>query len=490
MDSHKYPQKYQRALGVAMIGFGVIVGSGCGNSSNSIENHNQSLGNSQAIDGYIVDGAVYCDGVRNGRTQAAGRFDCPSPTNVAQVRGGMDVGFDEAAISGGIPFAGELKAPGGAPYVTPLSTIATNMASSDGTFDPTLYEDAVETLATSLDLDDLDLEESPVVNLSLAKANAKINQLVINFADSSDEYSVVTEQLAKALTASVPLSLNADAATIVSALNERLVFAAPELSVSAAEQTAIVEVLEKVNAAIDQSVSAKQVGDVIEEENGGSPYVFSIDRSAPLVRFGNPNDQSIKFYSLQEFENSSLGLFGYSVAKEAEASNVEFATSAFDVRQSVTNADVDLAIEFTSTDANDDRHISIIMYGASLSMTEGLSNSVQISVPDNALLFAQAMDEMGVVTNITTLAGEDYFSTNANGNFSFAFSTLNRELSDRGYYNFTRESGNYEVTMVIGGLGFGVEQNTGSISDPAIHSISTATRTVTGNGLHGYFTTR
>jgi len=268
------------------------------------------------------------------------------------------------------------------------------------------------------------------------------------------------------------------------------VFAAPELSVSAAEQTAIVEVLEKVNAAIDQSVSAKQVGDVIEEENGGSPYVFSIDRSAPLVRFGNPNDQSIKFYSLQEFENSSLGLFGYSVAKEAEASNVEFATSAFDVRQSVTNADVDLAIEFTSTDANDDRHISIIMYGASLSMTEGLSNSVQISVPDNALIFAQAMDEMGVVTNITTLAGEDYFSTNANGNFSFAFSTLNRELSDRGYYNFTRESGNYEVTMVIGGLGFGVEQNTGSISDPAIHSISTATRTVTGNGLHGYFTTR
>ncbi len=485
-----HTRKLQHTFGVAVIGLSALAATGCGNSSNSIENHNQTLGASQAIDGFIVNGAVFCDGERNGRTQAAGRFDCPASTAVAQIRGGMDVGFDEAAVTGGIPFSGELKAPGGAPYVTPLSTLATNMATTAGTFDATQYDGAVADLAESLDLTGLDLDTSPVVDVAMAKANAKINQLIINFADSTDEYSIVSEQLAIAIKAAVPLSLTADASTIVSTLNERLVFAAPELSVEPAEQAAIAEAFGDVVAAIDQSVSAKQVGDIVEQENGGAPYVFTIDRSAPLVRFGDPADDSIKFFSLAEFESSSQGLFGYTVVNGAQSKVVEFDTSAFDVTQSVTNADVDLAIEFTSTDANDERHISIIMYGASLSMTEGSSDSVKISVPSNTLLFAQAMDEAGVVTNITTLAGDDYFATNANGNFSFAFSSLNQELNDRGYYNFTQESGNYEVTMVISGLGFGIKDSPTAMSDPGIYSISTATRTVSGNGLNGYFTTR
>lgn len=482
--------KSEGAIGAILIGLSALAITGCGNSSNAIENNKQALGNSQAIDGFIVNGAVYCDGERNGRTAAAGRFDCPASTQVAQIRGGMDVGFDEVAISGGVPFAGELKAPGGAPFVTPMSTLATNMATTAGTFNASLYDGAVENLATSLDIEGLDLSVSPVTDVKIAKANAKINQLIINFADSTDEYSAVTQQLANALQAAVPLSLTADASTIVSALNERLTTAAPELAVAASEQAAIIESLDRINAAIDQSVSAKQIGDIVEQEADVAPYVFTFDKAAPLIRFGDPADQSIPFYSLAEFENPSLGLFGYNVINRADSKVVEFATSAFDVSQSVNNADVDLAIEFTSTDANDERHISIIMYGATLSMTEGVSDSVQISVPDNALVFAQAMDELGVVTNITTLAGEDYFSTNANGNFSFAFSTLNQELDDRGYYNFTQESGNYEVTMIISGLGFGIKESATSVSTPAVYSISTATRTVSGNGLHGYFTTQ
>ena len=485
-----YSYKLQNTVGAVAIICSAVVVTGCGNSSSSVENRLQNTGTSQAIDGFIVNGAVYCDGERNGRTEAAGRFDCPASTNGAQIRGGTDVGFDETATSGGIPFAGELKGPAGTPYVTPLSTLATNMASTNGIFDSSLYDGAVDTLAESLDLANLDLSVSPVDDVTIAKANAKINQLIVNFSDSTDEYSVVAQQLSNAINAAIPLSLTAGTASIVSALNERLVFAAPELSVSAAEQAAITEALEEINAVIDQSVSAKQVGDIIEEENGGSPFVFTIDQSAPLVRFGDPADQSIPFFSLAEFENSSLGLFGYKVVNQADSKIVEFATSAFDVSQSVTNAEVDLAIEFTSTDLNDERHLSIIMYGATLSMTEGFSDSVQISVPDNALLFAQALDEAGVVTNITTLAGEDYFATNANGNFTFAFSTLNAELTDRGYHNFTQESGNYEVTMVISGLGFGVKESAAIVSNPDVYSISTATRTVSGNGLNGFFTTQ
>ena len=485
-----HSSKIQNIIGAGVVGCLAAVVSGCGDSSTAVENRNQIFGTSQAIDGFIVNGAVYCDGERNGRTEAAGRFDCPVSTNVSQVRGGTDVGFDETATSGGIPFAGELKGPAGTPFVTPLSTLATNIATTNGVFDSSQYEGAVDTLAESLDLVNLDLSVSPIDDVRIAKAGAKINQLIVNFSDSTDEYSVVAQQLSNAIAADVPLSLTADTSSIVSALNERLVVAAPELSVSASRQAAIAQALEETNAAIDQSASAREIGDIIEEENGGAPFVFTIDRSAPLVRFGDPADQSTPFFSLGEFENSSLGPFGYTVVNRADSQIVEFATTAFDVSQSVTNAEVDLAIEFTSTDLNDERHISIIMYGASLSMTEGFSDSVQISVPDDALLFAQAMDEAGVVTNITTSAGDDYFATNANGNFSFAFSTLNSELADRGYHNFTQESGNYEVTMVISGLGFGIKDSATSVTDPSVYSISTATRTVSGNGLNGFFTTQ
>ena len=352
-------------IGAGVIGCLAVVVSGCGNSSTAVENRNQPTGTSQAIDGYIVNGAVYCDGERNGRTQAAGRFECPVSTNVAQIRGGADVGFDETATSGGIPFAGELKGPVGTPYVTPLSTLATNIASTNGVFDSSLYEGAVDTLAQSLDLANLDLSVSPVDDVRIAKASAKINQLIASFSDSTDEYSAVAQQLSNAINAAVPLSLTADTSTIVSALNERLVVAAPELSVSASRQATIAQALEETNAAIDQSVSAGQIGEIIEQENGGAPFVFTIDRSAPLVRFGDPADQSIPFFSLAEFENSSLGPVGYTVVNRADSKIVEFATSAFVVSQSVTNAEVDLAIEFTSADVNDERHISIIMYGAS-----------------------------------------------------------------------------------------------------------------------------
>ena len=485
---HSY--KLKNTIGAGVIGCLAAVASGCGNSSSAVENRNLTSGTSQAIDGFIVNGAVYCDGERNGRTEAAGRFECPASTNVLQIRGGSDVGFDETATSGGIPFAGELKGPGGTPFVTPLSTLATNIATTNGVFDSSLYEGAVDTLAESLDLADLDLTVSPVDDVRIAKAGAKINQLIVNFSESTDEYSVVAQQLSNAINAAVPLSLAADTSTIVSALNERLVFAAPQLSVSASRQAAITQALEETNAAIDQTVSARQIGDIIEKESGGSPFVFAIDRSAPLVRFGDPADQSIPFFSLAEFENSSLGPFGYTVVNRADSKIVEFATSAFDVSRSVTNAEVDLAIEFTSTDLNDDRHLSIIMYGASLSMTEGFSDSVQISVPDDAMLFAQANDEAGVVTNITTSAGEDYFATNANGNFTFSFSALNDELADRGYHNFTQESGNYEVTMVISGLDFGVMESAANVTNPSVYSISTATETVSGNGLNGFFTTQ
>jgi len=67
--------------------------------------------------------------------------------------------------------------------------------------------------------------------------------------------------------------------------------------------------------------------------------------------------------------------------------------------------------------------------------------------------------------------------------------SLENELAARGYYNFTREAGNYKVTMVLKGIDFGII--TGTSETPARqYTISTTAQTVAGNGIQGYFTTQ
>ena len=99
-----------------------LIGEGLSNVTNSTPTPT-TVSRSQAIDGYIVGADVYCDEQRNGQTLAAGWLTCASDTDLITVEGGRDVGFNAAATTGGAAFYGQLQGPGGAPYITPLTTI-------------------------------------------------------------------------------------------------------------------------------------------------------------------------------------------------------------------------------------------------------------------------------------------------------------------------------------------------------------------------------
>ena len=73
---------------------------------------------SQAIDGYIVGGTVFCDGIENGATQEMGLLSCDDGTTLVKVSGGNDVGFNDDPADDK-PFVGQLLAPADLGYVTP-----------------------------------------------------------------------------------------------------------------------------------------------------------------------------------------------------------------------------------------------------------------------------------------------------------------------------------------------------------------------------------
>ncbi len=486
----------------AVIGLSLAGLVGCGNSSSAIEGLNKQTG--QAIDGYIVGGNVYCDGVSNGQTEAAGMFECPEDTNIVSVRGGSDVGFDETATSGGTPFDGELKAPGGSPYVTPLSTIATSMASTNGSFDASNYEAAVANLAVSLNIPNLDLATNPAENLEIAKVNAQINQLISNFSDSVEDYASVTEQLSQVLATQTPFDLTNDTATIVSALNEQLVVAAPDLALSSQRQIDAAKELQLINSAIEKSANIGQIDIAVDVGNATSNHAFAIDRTAPLVRFKSANYQQQEAYdsqfanynyyanhfSLNDFQNSTLFPSGYLVDSSFNAQWVEFATNGFKIKKTLDNETVNVALEFQSMMPLDNRKMSVTMSGAKLTMKAGDSKSIKVTVPTGTIIHARAVDQFGVITNVTTDAAQDYFATNEDGNFEFSIAKLEDDLTDQGYYNFTRESGNYRLTLIINGITFGVNSGTDVETSATQYTITTANESITGNGLQGYFTTR
>jgi len=154
---------------------------------------------SQAIDGYIVGGTVFCDDVISGVTQTAGRLTCPVGTRVIKVRGGVDVGFNQSATTGDTLFVGELSAPGSLPYVTPLSSIAVEMSSNDNGFDETQWLENVSKLSRTLEVPTLDLTVNAATNLELVRLNAQINQVVTTFSQNHDDYTLVMKALANTL---------------------------------------------------------------------------------------------------------------------------------------------------------------------------------------------------------------------------------------------------------------------------------------------------
>ncbi len=164
-------------------------------SACSSDNPDPGIG-AQAIDGYIVGGSVYCDGIAHGITEAAGRLTCPTNTSLITVRGGADVGFNVGATTGDILFVGELRAPAHLGYVTPLSTLAVIMSSDVEGFDESKWEQSVNDLAATLGQSSLDLSADASKLIQLIKLNSQINQLISAFSQTEDDYLQVADVVA------------------------------------------------------------------------------------------------------------------------------------------------------------------------------------------------------------------------------------------------------------------------------------------------------
>ncbi len=463
---------------------GVFFLAACGSGSDrGVEIHsNSDLSVHQAIDGYVVNATVFCDGVRNGQTTAAGLFTCPKHTQLITVRGGSDVGFDENSVSGGVPFIGELQGPAKSRYITPLTTVAAKMSTSGGVFNEQTYAASERTLTDSLGIPGVALSSNPIGNLPLLKANAKIHQLVAQFTTSADDYATVTGELANMLRSGSSIDLNNDTNTIISMLNQQLLVTAPALAQTPTSEAQLSTALAEKNTEIDQSSNLAELESVTTGAASETPYAFSIDKHAPLLAYETYRDTT--FYTLDQLQNPTT-FFGYHQARFNLdwIETVYIANEAFSIKKPMDKATVDVAVEFKST--SDNRMVSATLSGVKLSMHAEGSTTIDVEVPPGSIINARAVNKQGIVTDVSLLANKQHLASSDNGGFIFDFRDVNRKLREANQNELLYEYGNYQMTVVISGVRFSVTDR-GNETGALEYTVTNAAESVTGYGLRGY----
>jgi len=251
----------------------LLVLYGCGSST--IEEPLRS----QAVDGFLVQSDVDCDGVASQRTGAAGRLSCPAGTKVVDVTGGYDVGSDEEATTGDIPFNGTLSALADSPVVTPLTSML--IESARATLGDDLSEVNIESIQTEVNLataviaDAFDIPASlfstnPVENLRAAKVNSSIVQLTNAFASTEGDYrsvkSALTAYVLEAGNTGGGVNLETDVAGIMTAMNNRLRESDSALALATADLDARVGFVSLANQRIANASSPDGVFTVSRQQ--------------------------------------------------------------------------------------------------------------------------------------------------------------------------------------------------------------------------------
>ena len=451
-----------------------------------------SILRSQAVDGYIVGGDVYCDDQINGQTIAAGWLTCAAGTTLISVEGGSDVGFDATATTGGIAFHGKLQGPGDAPYITPLTTVAVELSSRNGFFDRNLYDGSVSNLGLRLGIPDLDLTRNPATDLTLARANAQLNALAVQFATNVGDYETAMEAITEIIRLNQFVDLT-DSVTNISAINEVLLITAPHLALSPEVQTDITAEVDAIISGIATAESIEQIDAVIEVTE--QPAAFSISRTEPLISyegFTGRNYRGFEFtyYTLHEFQQSTVRDGSYLTRFDVEGHQRKlfFHSDAFIVNRSLQNAEINVAVDVQST--QDDRRLSVTLRGVQLSMISNDSRSVDMQVPEGTVMHATYVEENGVVTNVSNIAESDLIASLGNGYTSVDLSAVEDALQNHGYANFLKEFGDYRVTVVLDGINFDLvdyDLSGNAIrTTPSLYTVNTAADQITGLGIQGY----
>lgn len=464
----------------------LLILSACGSDSTD------PLINAQAIDGYIVGGNVFCDDVANGTTQAAGRLTCPNGTELMVVRGGADVGFSEKATTGDILFVGELSAPAHLGYVTPLSTLAVIMASNDEGYDESKWTQTVENLAATLGQSSLDLSADAATVIQLVKLNAQINQLISAYAQTEDDYRLVTVEVAGLMreraSQGAVIDLEAGLANTMAAINGRLIANESQLALSESELDVEVIAVQTANNAIAEGGSPELVA-MAATGSSVEQAAVTIDRSAASVSFQSQNGYSVYStpISLEDFESPVESTGRYNTIVSSSLDGIVYDSRVLQFNKSFSEARVSMAFEIKSLDVGDRRSLSFSSNDVTLSADTNDASSLVLSMPEGSKFRAHGTDRDGSTTTTEILVDDaDTFST-VGDKINVTFGQVNTKLQSLGFSDMLASSGNFQMTMVISGLK--INERTGSIVEPAqYYTIGTGATRITGAGFQGYIT--
>lgn len=465
----------------------LVVLSACGSSSS---NRTEVPQVSQAIDGYIVGGSVFCDGEDAGQTTAGGFLTCPEGTEIATVRGGMDVGFDDSATSSDNLFIGELNAPGDLGYVTPLSTIAVQMASASGEYDPDLWESSVADLGSVLGSTTLDLSADASKDMGLIRLNAQLQQVMSAFVRSDADYSSAIAALSNVVVAraatGATVDLQGDVAATITTINAALLNSASPLALTATEIDTVASSIQEANIAIAMA-SSPSLAAAVSVGNSVDNTGVIIDRRDEAVELHSVvNSQSVTTgVSIDDFEDSSLagGVYLTQVGKGLQA--VSYDNGVLQFSEDLDDLEVTMGFELKPTLSGDTRSLSFYSDEVMLNAMEGDSDSLVITLPDGAVFKAMGTDSLGTVTTAeVSIEGEGTFSNSA-GRFSVNYSDVLSKLESIGFEDIFSSAGNYEMTLVIGGIAL-MEKSGSSVVPAERYSITVGARNVNGSGFKGY----
>lgn len=465
----------------------------------------------QAIDGYIVNANVTCDGAASDPTGAAGFLACPEGSELIAIEGGQDVGFDRTATDGGEPFDGVLEAPGTLQFVTPLTTLAVKLAiDAEGKFDPTALDNAISDLQVSFGLaDDFDINVDPTAeeNLNVAQLNAQIHQIVKTFAAATEDYGVVVaafaESLRDAARSGKRYDIGSAAGDVMRAINTRLASGdRPSLAKDDANLGDEIEIVERINEDIAKASDLGKTVEVLRATSVRNAYI-SLDRQ--LLEVALTHGSVAYLHTLDAFENDNRGPDdAFSVKFSDALDRIEldsgYLGSGYDVQQG--GDDIRVGLGFMVESLDDGRELALTTRGARVSMDKGDPASIVIEVPDDTVLNAQASvpssdapirlddeDEMVATDATTTIKhaswtkrGASVFA-NREGLIDVDIRKLNKKLSEQGIDGFLDRVGHYRVTMVLDGIRIGVHGTDGSLDT---HTVKAGQQAVTGLGLQGY----
>lgn len=447
---------------------------------------------SQAVDGYIVGADVECDGETGNVTAAAGRFTCPAGTVLSEISGGSDVGTDPEAVSGGTPFTGVLKAPATSPYVTPLSTLAVGMAlaaqASGEPLDLTNFENAQADLAQTLGINPELLNVNPAENTAAAKTNAQVHQVLAAFAPTEDGYeqavAAFAEVVAESAKTGQTFNLTTDAGTTMQEINNALAAAGSSLEKSQIDLDEITASVAEANNAIENSETPDQVTDVSNKGIVNQAPV-TIDRADASVTLTNATSGVATEIGIADFENPQQSGGTYLTTLSPGITNIEYDSSVFQFNQNIKNAKVTVAFSITSVVANDDRSLSFVSDDVMVSAIKGDSDSLMISMlSDKSEFSVIGTDKDGVETSTTVTTNGETLKSSINS-FSVNLERINEQLSDLGFEDILKTSGDYKVTLVISGMSINEKTATDVAAVPQI-TVETADGDVTGAGFAGY----